>query len=191
METAESHLSAAEQELRQGHARAALDEARAALRLQPEGAQAHAMIGLAHTLMGDEDEARASFAKATDLAPRDPKIRYQFYLALGRMRDVQGARAQLTYFCELEPKNSEAKTLLMRVGGPRTDIPSLPTPPRAAHWYDGTGHSVTDAEDFEDEDTSDAAEPPPGPDVTLCPECSKRTWKGWFCKHCGGNLNRV
>src|SRR5205814_254437 len=117
-------------------------------------------------------------------------VRYQCYLAFARLRDVKNARAQLTYFCELEPKNGDAQSVLTRLGGPDTTVPPLPRAQKSGVWYDGTGHSVTDGDDFDRDLASDDAEPPPGPDVLVCPGCSKRTWKGWFCKHCGETLPR-
>src|SRR3954449_5884062 len=142
METAESHLHAAGQALQQGHAREALHEAQAALRTQPESGQAIALMGLAHTMMGDEIEAREELTRAQQLAPRDSKVRYYSYLALGRLGDMPAARAQLTYFAQLEPENVKAKEALTKLGGPVVGLPPLPRPPSAAVWYDGGGHSL-------------------------------------------------
>ncbi len=65
-----------------GRLEAAAEHFRAALRLQPERADAHA--GLAQTLfdLGRRDEARAAFEKAYVLAPDDPRIGLRLGLSL-------------------------------------------------------------------------------------------------------------
>ena len=185
METAQDHLTAAERELRDGHAHAALDEAQAALRTQPESGQAHALMGLAHILMGEEDDGRRLLTRAAELTPLDSRVRYLAYLGLGRLRDAAGARVQLTYFVDLESKNAQARELLAKLGGPVPNLPPLARPV-AVHWYDGGGQALTDAGDLEDE--REGSEPPPGPGVLVCPACQKRTWKGICCAHCGEGL---
>lgn len=184
METAETHLHTAAQALQHGHAHEALDEARAVLRTQPENGQAHAVMGLAWSMMGDEPEARDEIARSVSLAPRDAHVRYYCYLALGQLGDIPGARAQLTYFSQLEPNNVQAKAALAKLGGPILDLPPLPRAAHHAVWYDGGGHATTDSEDLD----PDNPEPPEGPDVLHCSECTKRTWKGWVCMHCGARL---
>lgn len=188
METVESHLLAAEQELRAGHARAALHEAHAALRLQDENGRAHALVGLANTLMGEDDDARFAFGRAVEIAPLDSRVRYLYYLGLVRLGDTNGARGQLTYFCQIEPENTQAKALLTRLGGAVMNLPPLPRPASTAVWYDGGGHALADAADVASEDPN--AEPPAGPNVVVCPACEKRTWKGWVCGQCGAVLPR-
>ena len=188
METAESHLQAAGTHLQQGHARDGLHEAQRALQTQPENGQAFALIGLAHTMMGDEIEAREALTKAQELAPRDSRVRYYSYIALGKLGDVPAARAQLTYFAQLEPGNTQAKTALAQLGGPVLDLPPLPRPQSTAVWYDGGGHSLMDSSDIAS--LREDAEPPEGPDVIPCPDCGKRTWKGWTCHLCGAPLPR-
>lgn len=188
METVEGHLAAAEQALRQGQARKALEEARAGLRLQPDSGRGLALLGLAYVMMGEEADGRSALAHAAEVAPLDSRVRYLYYLALAQLRDIEGARAQLTYFCQLEPENTQAKALLARLGGAVMGLPPLPRPPSSAVWYDSSGHALADAGDLCDDE--DETEPPPGPDVVLCPECGLRTWKGWLCKHCGAALPR-
>ena len=78
--------------------------------------------------------------------------------------------------------------MLAKLGGPAPDLPPLPRV-RAATWYDGGGHALTNADD--DDPDEPGKEPPPGPDVVVCSDCAKRTWKGWVCKHCGAPLPRV
>ena len=186
METAEFHLGNAVRELQQGHARGALDEVHTALRIDPKSGYAHAVLAVAHTLMGDELEAREAIQQATEHAPRDPQVRYYAYLAFGRLGDTGGARAQLTYFTQLQPGNVAAKQQLARLGGPVVDLPPLPRPPVAAAWYDGGGHSVMDSDQISQ--IREDGEPPEGPGVVQCPECDRRTWKGWVCKFCGARL---
>ena len=186
MQTAEDHLTAAENALRGGHAREALEHARDALRTQPENAHAIALTGLAHVYMGDEIEAHEALKRAVGLAPRESRVRCLYYLALGRLRDMEGARAQLTYFVELEPHNTQARETLAKLGGPVKGLPPLPKPPAVALWYDGGGHALVDAGEIADED----AEPEDGPDVVVCQECEKRTGIGWVCKHCQAPLPR-
>ena len=188
MELASDHLHAAEQALREGHAHTALDEARLVLRTQPENGQALALMGLAHALMGDEPEAKDDFGRAVEIAPLDSRVRYHCYLGLCRLGDRQGARTQLTYFCQLEPKHQQAVALLTQLGGAVANLPPLPRPPEVL-WYDGGGHALTDAGDIAA--AGEEAEPPPGPNVVDCPDCGKRTWKGWVCNHCGMPLPRV
>lgn len=189
MVTAESHLLEAERELGAGHARRALEEARSALGTQPDNARAFALMGLAYTLMGEEVDARQAIARAGELSPRDSRARYHCYLGLLKLGDQNGARAQLTYFTQLEPDNAQAKSMLDRLGGPLDGLPPLPAPRMPVQWYDGTGHSVSDIDTIDA--TDNLEEPPAGPNVQVCPECEKRTWKGWVCKHCGANLPRV
>jgi tetratricopeptide (TPR) repeat protein len=188
METVEGHRTAAEQALRQGRAKSALDEARAALRLQPQDGQAMGLAALAFSLMGDVDEARREIGDALEVAPLDSKVRYLAYLVLGRLRDAVGARTQLTYFAEMEPENLPARALLARFGGPLTNLPPLPRPASDAVWYDGTGHALSDSHTAGV--LAEGAEPPPGPDVMVCPDCEKRTYKGWVCGQCGVPLPR-
>lgn len=188
--TAEEHLHAAEQALQAGHARDGLHEAQQALITQPENARAHALIGLAHTLMGDDIEARESLKRAAEFSPRDSRMRYISYLALARLGDRQAALGQLTYFAELEPNNPKAQALLKQMGGPVSGLPPLPAPQVSAVWYDGGGHATMDSSDFARLKEGEEVEPPPGPDVVVCPECEKRTFKGWVCKFCGANLPR-
>lgn len=187
MEPCEQLLVEADRALRQNHAGEALSALRSALRLQPENALALALLALTYVRMGEEVEARLALRKATEAAPRDSQIRYLAYLAFGQLRDLQGARAQLTYYCQLEPGKTEACAQLAKLGGPVAGLPSLPSPPKAVVWYDGGGHALADGGDLE---TEDAFEPPEGPDVVLCIECEKRCFKGWVCKHCGANLPR-
>jgi tetratricopeptide (TPR) repeat protein len=186
METAEYHLGNAIHELQQGHARTALDAAHSALRIQPESGYAHAVLAVALTMMGEETDAREALQQATEQAPRDHQVRYYAYLALGRLGDMAGARAQLTYFTQLQPGNTAARQQLVRMGGPVVDLPPLPRPPVAAVWYDGSGHSVMDSDQIAA--ISEDGEPPEGPGVILCPDCDRRTWKGWVCKFCGARL---
>jgi len=186
METVEIHLAAAENELRQGHARAALLETQAALRLDPRCARALALEGLAHVLMGDGPEARDALSDAAEIAPRDSRVRYHYYLALGKLGDREGARAQLTYFCQLEPDNVQARGLLTQLGGAVMGLPPLAQPQADVAWFDAGGHALASAADVGEE-----GEPPPGPGVIVCPECERRTWKGIVCKHCGALLPKV
>jgi len=188
METAEYHLQIAAKELQQGHARTAHEEVRAALRIQPDSGYALSMLGLALTLMGEEQDAREALLKATTTAPRDRQVRYFTYLALGKLGDVRGARAELTYFTQLDPANHAAKQMLARMGGPAADIPPLPKPPRAAVWYDGGGHATMDSDQISQ--IRDDGEPQDGDDVVTCPSCEKNTWKGWVCHFCGESLPR-
>jgi tetratricopeptide (TPR) repeat protein len=185
----ETHLHTAETALRGGHAREGLHAAEAALQTEPQNGRALALLGLAYALMGDEFEARDALTRAEKAAPLDSHVRYHHYLALGKLGDVQGARAQLTYFSQLEPENVQARAALARLGGALMNLPPLPRPASAAVWYDGGGHALADAGEIAAEATG--AEPPAGPDVVTCPECSLRTWKGWVCKHCGAPLPRV
>jgi tetratricopeptide (TPR) repeat protein len=186
---ADLRLRAAETALRQGHAREALDTARAVLRTQPDHARAFGMIGLALTVMGEDSEAREAFGRAVALAPRDALLRFQYYSALLRLSDREGAQAQLTYFCRLEPGNAQAKAALEKLGGPREGLTPLPKPPSAAVWYDGGGHALAGAGDIAKDD-ADSAEVADGPDSVTCPACQKRTRKGWVCTHCNMPLRR-
>ena len=187
MQTAEDFILAAEKALKEGHAREALEHCRAAQVTQPGSGRAHALTSLAYLMMGDDILGREALAKALAAAPLDSHVRYLAYHAYGRLREPANARAQLTYFCELEPDNAGAKQVLAKLGGPATDIPPLDRP-KAALWFDAGGHALCDSGEIGDE--SDMSEPPPGPDVINCPECNKRTWKGIVCKHCGVLLPR-
>jgi hypothetical protein len=187
VEPCEQYLVDADHALRENHAGEALSAIRCALRLQPENALALALMALTYVRMGEEVEARVAVRKATEAAPRNSKVRHLAYLALGQLRDLEAARAQLTYFCELEPTNTSARGQLSRMGGPVMGLPPLPRAATVAIWYDGGGGALAGAGDLEGEDSF---EPPPGPDVVLCVECQKRCFKGWVCKHCGANLPR-
>jgi tetratricopeptide (TPR) repeat protein len=188
MDPAEELLKAAGQALQTGRARDAVTHARAALRIQPGCGRAHAVLGLALAAMGEDDDARRELQEGVKAAPHDAQVRQYAYLALVRLGDRPGARAQLAYYCQLDRNNAQARAALDQLGGPPPDLPPLPPIPRAAVWYDGGGHATMDAADLEQ--LSEDAEPPPGPDVVTCPDCSKRTWKGWVCHHCGANLPR-
>lgn len=187
MESCEQLLVMADRALRQNHAGEAMGALRSALRLQPENALALALMALTYVRMGEEVDARRALQKATEAAPRNSQVRYLAYLALGQLRDLAGARTQLTYFCELEPTKAEARAQLDKLGGVVAGLPPLPPPPKAVVWYDGGGHALADGGDLEGEDSF---EPPEGPDVVRCTECEKRCFKGWVCKHCGANLPR-
>lgn len=187
MEPCEQFLVEADRALRLNHAGEALHALRSALRLQPENALALALLALTYVRMGEEVEARQAVRKATEAAPRDAQIRYLAYLAFGQLRDLQGARSQLTYYCQLESGKAEAHSQLEKLGGPVAGLPPLPTPPKVVVWYDGGGHALADGGDLDGEE---AIEPPEGPDVVCCVECQKRCFKGWVCKHCGANLPR-
>jgi tetratricopeptide (TPR) repeat protein len=189
-QNAEDHLRAAEQALTQGCAGTGLQEARAALHTQPENGRAHALVALAYALMGEAEDAREALARATNLAPRDSRVRYTGFLALVRLGEREAARAQMTYFSQLEPDNVRARALLTQLGGAVMGLPPLPAPPTTAVWYDGGGHATTDSSEYSALTEDENREPPPGPDVVDCPDCQKRTWKGWVCKHCGAPLPR-
>jgi Flp pilus assembly protein TadD len=184
----EEHLVAAEKAVREGHFRSAQDEVREALRFQPDSALGYALLGMSHMMMGAEIEAREELERAVGLAPRDSRVRYYYYAALARLGDAPGARAQLTYYCQLEPANVQAKPLLERLGGPLVDIPPLPKPPKAGLWYDGGGTALSDAGDILDDEADANAEPAPGPGVVVCPDCERRTPRGWNCKFCDAPL---
>lgn len=188
IDTVEGHLLAAEQSLKQGHAREALAEAQAALRMQPQYGRAFAMIGLAYTKMGQDTDAREALTHAAEVAPLDATVRYHCYLALANLRDVEGARAQLAYYTQLDQGHAQAKAVLARLGGPPPDLPPLPRPATTAVWYDSDSSLTTAADD--ESAYGEQPEPPPGPDVVECSNCEKRTWKGWVCKHCGVSLPR-
>ena len=53
---------------------------------------------------------------------------------------------------------------------------------------------LDDADDLSEESANCSLktlkEPPPGSNVMECPECEKRTFKGWTCMHCGVALPR-
>ncbi|HUD71608.1 MAG TPA: tetratricopeptide repeat protein, partial [Dongiaceae bacterium] len=65
-----------------GRLEAAAEHFRAALRLQPERADAHAGLGQTLFELGRRDEARVAFEKAYTLAPDDPRIGLRFGLSL-------------------------------------------------------------------------------------------------------------
>jgi tetratricopeptide (TPR) repeat protein len=186
MESVEQLLALAEAALRRQRAGDAMQAARAALRLEPHCAHAFGLLALACAQTGEGAEARAHAARAAELAPRDARVRYFCYLTAGQLQDFPAARVQLTYFCELEPENTQARAMLQRLGGPAPGIPPLPPPPVAVQWYDAGGGALVDAGDLLEE----GEEPPPGPDVLECPSCRKRTYRGWVCRHCGAALPR-
>lgn len=185
-ETADARLAHAEEALRHGHAREALELARGILTLEPHHSRALAMLGLAHAYMGDPEEAHDCLQRAIDLAPLEARVRYYAYAAHAHLRNLEGARMELTYFTQLEPENVPARGMLARMGGPPENLPPLPRPAGVAVWFDAGGHALADAGDILEE--AEGVEPPPGPGVMNCPGCQKRTWKGIVCKHCGALL---
>lgn len=187
METAETHLQAAEQALKQGHAREALDHCRAARITQPQSGRAFALAALANVMMGEDVQGRQELAKSLETAPLDSHVRYLACHTYGRLREPDNARKQLAYFVELEPDNAQAKQALEKMGGRPVDLPLLERP-KAALWFDAGGHALCDSGEIGDE--SDMSQPPPGPGVISCPECNKRTYKGIVCSHCGVLLPR-
>lgn len=189
METIDTYLEMAEQALRQGQVRAALERALAIVRSHPGNGRAYAVLGMAYALVGQEPEARDALADAADLAPKDARVRYYYYMALAKMGDREGARAQLAYFTQLDPMNEQAKAMLQRLGGPPRDLPPLDQPQVGALWFDAGGRALTDARDIAHSMLEDA-EPPLGPNVLVCPECEKRTYRGMVCSHCGALLPR-
>lgn len=187
MDAPDDRLRGIEQSLQQGQVRAAFDLCRSILRDDPGHARTTALLGLAYVLMGDEAEARRTFERAIEIAPLDSRVRYYGYLGYHRLRDDMAARAQLTYLCRLEPDNVPAKSLLAQSGGPVPGLPPLPRPAAAAIWYDGGGQATFGS--AECAALEEDGEPPPGPDVIECPECERRTWRGWVCKFCGARLD--
>jgi len=190
MDPVQGHFAAAEEALRANRASEALAQARAVLERQPGNGRAYALVGLAYAAMGEETEAREALRHAESLWPLDARTRYYAYLAYARMREMAEARKQLAYFTQLEPKNAAARAALARLGGPPADLPPLPKQSGGVLWFDAGGRALADSSEVAAEALVEGAEPPPGPNVIVCPECGKRTFRGICCGQCGALLPR-
>jgi len=79
---AEVRLQLASNYYTKGQFTTAIDEAHAALKLEPDVAQAYGLLGLIYSDLGDKGQAEANFQRALRLDPEDPALsnNYGWYL---------------------------------------------------------------------------------------------------------------
>lgn len=98
-----------------GDARAALAEADAALRLQPDAGLAHNERGMLLAATGDLAGATKAFARAAALEPQNPGVWFNLGLARKQTGDKPGAADAFRRALALKPDFDEARKLLADV----------------------------------------------------------------------------
>jgi TolB-like protein/class 3 adenylate cyclase/Flp pilus assembly protein TadD len=81
------------------------EEVASALRLLPNDGYLVMIAALFQTDMGWHAEAEATFQRAIEINPREPKVFYNYYTLLAKKRDVSKARWALDRSLELAPES--------------------------------------------------------------------------------------
>lgn len=85
--------------------------------------EVHQILGLTHTRLENRDEAGKAFSRAVELAPTEPKHRYNLAIHLRAMGDFEDARLQAEEAVRLYPAYREAQSLIDELDG-KVVVPS-------------------------------------------------------------------
>jgi tetratricopeptide (TPR) repeat protein len=92
--------------------RAAADEFRMAIKIDPQRAQAHDGLGLALARQGKPQEALAEYRRSLEIVPAYAEAHYNLGMALGEWGDPQQAMTELAKAVELKPDFEPARLAL-------------------------------------------------------------------------------
>jgi tetratricopeptide (TPR) repeat protein len=99
----EERLKAGRAALQRGQHWLALPALKDLLQAEPEHVEAFELLGIAHTLAGEPDSARAAFRKATRLAPGRASAHFNYAIFLFNDNDLDEAAVELHATLYLEP----------------------------------------------------------------------------------------
>ena len=100
---ADLHFREGMQLLKQQNWRAAADEFRAAIKNDPQRAEAHNQLGLALERLGERENAWAEFRRAIELDPSNAEAHYNLGMAEGEEGDSGPARDEFVKAVVLKP----------------------------------------------------------------------------------------
>lgn len=104
----EPYIARGESYVQQGRMNEAVGEFEAALRVDPNNADAHQKLGVAYTKLGREAEAMREYEAAVRIDPRHSKARFDLGLAYERMGFWKDAAVQFEASLDGEPSRAKA-----------------------------------------------------------------------------------